>query len=109
MYQMLEAGEWILADNCIELIRTLPNLVRDPARIEDLQKMDGDDPADAARYGLKTRYGSRSGRQPMAPLEQRIVERVTSADPTVRAIQIQKARLEETRRNQPVSFLRRRR
>jgi phage terminase large subunit len=109
MYQMLEASEWILTDNCIELIRTLPNLVRDPARIEDVQKMDGDDPADAARYGLKTRYGARSSRQPMAPLEQRIVERVTSADPTVRAIQIQKARLEETRRNQPVSFLRRRR
>ncbi len=38
MYQMLEAGEWILTDNCIELIRTLPNLVRDPARIEDVRE-----------------------------------------------------------------------
>src|SRR4029077_19220575 len=32
MYQMLDAGEWLLTDNCIELIRTLPNLVRDPIR-----------------------------------------------------------------------------
>jgi phage terminase large subunit len=109
MYQMLDAGEWLLTENCIELIRTLPNLIRDPARIEDVEKMDGDDPADAARYGLKTRYAAHSSRQPLLPLEQRIAQRVTSSDPTVRAIQIHKAQLEESRRNQPVSFLRRRR
>jgi hypothetical protein len=111
MYQMLDAGEWLLTDNCIELIRTLPNLVRDPARIEDVEKMDGDDPADAARYGLKTRYGSHStrGGHVHLPLEQRIAERLTSADPTLRAIQIHKARIEESRRNKPMSFLRRRR
>src|SRR6202161_4045655 len=45
MYQMLDAGEWLLTDNCIELIRRLPNLVRDSARIEDIEKMDGDDAA----------------------------------------------------------------
>ena len=111
MYQMLEAGEWLLTDNCIELIRTLPNLVRDPARIEDVEKMDGDDPADAARYGLKSRYGAHhgggSGRR--MPLAARLAERVTSADPTVRAIQARKAQLEESRRTQPVSFVHRRR
>lgn len=109
MYQMLDAGEWLLTDNCIELIRTLPNLVRDPARIEDVEKMDGDDPADAARYGLKTRYASHTGRQPIPPLEQRVAQRITSADPTIRAIQIQQAQREESRRTKPVSFLRRRR
>ncbi len=111
MYQMLEAGEWLLTDNCIELIRTLPNLVRDTARIEDVEKMDGDDPADAARYGLKSRYGAHhgggSGRR--MPLAARLAERVTSADPTVRAIQARKAQLEESRRTQPVSFVHRRR
>ena len=108
MYQMLEAGEWLLTDNCIELIRTLPNLVRDPARIEDIEKMDGDDPADAARYGLKSRYGARhgGGSERRMPLAARLAERVTSADPTVRAIQARKAQLEESRRSQPVSFLR---
>src|SRR5579864_576245 len=50
---------WLLTDNCIELIRTLPSLVRDQARVEDVEKIDGDDPADAARYGLKSRYGAR--------------------------------------------------
>ena len=109
MYQMLDAGEWLLTDNCTELIRTLPTLVRDSARVEDVEKMDGDDSADAARYGLKTRYAAHPGRAPLLPLEQRIAQRVTSSDPTVRAIQIQQARLEESRRNKPTPFLHRRR
>lgn len=108
MYQMLDAGEWILTDNCAELIRTLPNLIRDPGRIEDVLKVNGDDPADAARYGLKSRYGTRQ-RVEHVPLEQRLAARVTSSDPTVRAIQAMKAQLEETSRVKPVSFVRRRR
>ena len=108
MYQMLEAGEWVITDNCAELIRTLPSVVRDPERIEDVQKINGDDPADAARYGLKSRYGVRRSIAD-APLEQRLAARVTSSDPTVRAIQAMKAQLEERGRAKPVSFLRRRR
>ncbi len=49
MYQMLDAGEWAITENCGELIRVLPTLVRDTARVEDVEKMDGDDAADAAR------------------------------------------------------------
>ena len=109
MYQMLDAGEWLLTDNCVELIRTLPTLVRDSARIEDVEKMDGDDAADAARYGLISRYAARRSGLLRPPWEQRLAERVTSADPTIRAIQARKAQLEETKRVQPVSFLRRRR
>ena len=109
MYQMLDAEEWLLTENCVELIRTLPNLIRDPTRIEDVEKVDGDDPADAARYGLKSRYGLRGGPHGYAPLDQRIAQRLTSDDPTVRAIQARKAQIEETRRAQPVSFLRRKR
>jgi phage terminase large subunit len=107
MYQMLAAGEWILTENCIELIRTLPSLIRDTARIEDVEKMDGDDPADAARYGLKSRYGARQAVE-HAPLDQRLAARMTSSDPTVRAIQARKAQLEETHRTSAVPFLRRR-
>ena len=109
MYQMLDAGEWLLTENCIELIRTLPNLVRDAVRIEDVEKMDGDDAADAARYGLKSRYGVGRGRQGRMPLDQRLAARAVSADPTIRAIQARKAQIEETRRMQPVSFRHRRR
>jgi phage terminase large subunit len=110
MYQMLDAGEWLLTENCTELIRTIPNLVRDAARIEDIEKMDGDDPADAARYGLKSRYSTRTGSSAeRLPYAQRLAARVISADPTVRAIQARKAQLEESHGSQPVSFLRRRR
>jgi len=109
MYQMLDAGEWLLTENCVELIRGIPNLVRDPVRIEDVEKMDGDDAADAARYGLKSRYGVGRGRQGRMPLEQRLAARAVSADPTIRAIQARKAQIEETRRVQPVSFRHRRR
>ncbi|MGH9682199.1 MAG: hypothetical protein ACRD4S_01095 [Candidatus Acidiferrales bacterium] len=109
MYQMLDAGEWLLTDNCVELIRTLPNLVRDPARIEDIEKTDGDDAADAARYGLKSRYGARRDGRDRMPPEYRIAERVTSTDLTMRAIQAREAQLAEFSRIQPVHFSRRRR
>jgi phage terminase large subunit len=109
MYQMLEAGEWLLTENCIELIRTLPNLVRDTAKIEDVEKMDGDDTADAARYGLKSRYAAGRSGQTRAPYEQRVAERIVSDDPTIRAIQAKKAMIEEAKRTGPLSFLRRRR
>jgi phage terminase large subunit len=109
MYQMPDAGEWLLTDNCVELIRTLPTLVRDSVRIEDVEKMDGDDAADAARYGLISRYAARRSGLVRPPWEQRLAERITSPDPTIRAIQARKAQLEETKQVQPVSFLRRRR
>src|ERR1700735_2622596 len=105
MYQMLDAGEWLLTDNCVELIRTLPNLVRDPARVEDIEKMDGGGPADAARYGLKSRYGAGRSWQTSPPLEQRVAERVTSTDPFGRAMQIRKFQMDEKRKVQPASFL----
>jgi phage terminase large subunit len=108
MYQMLDAGEWLLTDNCPDLIRTLPNLIRDPERIEDAQKTNGDDSADSARYGLKSRYGTRQALS-YAPLTQRLAALVTSNDPTVRAIQARKAQLDETHRMTPVPFVRRRR
>jgi phage terminase large subunit len=107
MYQMLDAGEWLLTENCAELIRTLPSLVRDSARIEDIQKMDGDDPADAARYGLKSRYGSGHAAHRRTPLDDRLAACVLSPDPTIRAIQAHKALLDETRGSRPISFLRR--
>jgi phage terminase large subunit len=107
MYQMLDAGEWLITQNCAELIRVLPALTRDETKIEDIAKRDGDDAADAARYGLKSsRWGS-AGRPSRPPLEQRLAARVTSCDPTVRAIQARKALLDEQQRGAPV-FLRRR-
>jgi len=52
MYQLLESDSWLITDHCAKLIDCLPQLVRDDRRVEDIRKIDGDDPADAARYGL---------------------------------------------------------
>lgn len=41
--------------NCFELIRTLPTLVYDQYRVEDLDSDGEDDPADALRYGIMSR------------------------------------------------------
>jgi len=99
MYQLLESNAWVIAENCRELVRILPLLTRDDSNVEDILKTEGDDAAEAARYGLKSRL-----RPGHAPLEQRVAERVTATDPTARAIQIQRILAEERRRGQPVRF-----
>ena len=65
--------------------------------MEDTLKCDGDDPADAARYGLKSAL--EPGR---APAEVLAAERVTAVDPTSRAIWLKKFSAEESRRVAPV-------
>jgi phage terminase large subunit len=87
MHQMLESGSWVIGSNCPALIRTLPTLVRDEKDFEDCTKRNdshagsgepvdahncnGDDPADSARYGLKSQHSPRH-----KPLDVRIKERV---------------------------------
>jgi hypothetical protein len=99
MYQLLEANQWVIADNCRRLIEVLPTLVRDERKVEDVAKVEGDDPADAARYGLKSRLRPR-----LAPLETRILEHMTqvkTADPTVRALYAMQIEAEERRKGRP--------
>ena len=117
MYQLLEDDAWLIADTCGKLIECIPTLVRDDRRMEDIRKVDGDDPADAARYGLVSgaRFvgrdaapGSSSAHSSAAtnsasgagtigarfvsgmPLSEQIVRQVTAEDPTSRAIHYQR-------------------
>jgi len=99
IYQMLQDGKWLIADNCERLIDCLPILVRDPVNVEDVQKMDGDDPADSARYGLKSRLASAR-----PPIEARVAERISATDPTSRHIWSEKFMAEERRAAQPPKF-----
>jgi phage terminase large subunit len=56
VYQLFQAGKLFISSDCPRLIACIPTLLRDtPLRPEDVLKMEGDDPADALRYGLKTR------------------------------------------------------
>jgi len=120
MYQLLERDAWMIADSCPRLIECLPLLVRDDRRVEDVRKMDGDDAADAARYGLVpgVRYagvgasavgGPGAGQAPPEfgngtvrfvpgiPVDVQIARQITAEDPTSRAIHQQRLEAEARR------------
>jgi phage terminase large subunit len=113
MYQLLESNAWVITDNCAKLIDSLPLLVRDDRRTEDIRKVEGDDSADAARYGLvsggrlagvgPTFVPSRAGQAPPLsslagtphfvtgmPLSEQIERQVSATDPSSRAIHFQR-------------------
>jgi hypothetical protein len=126
MYQMLEDDEWVIAENCRELIEGLPQLVRDERRVEDVRKVEGDDAADAARYGVVSgvryaglgapayartmagrpgagqappdSFGTAARFVPGVPLDVQIQRQISAEDPTSRAIHSQ--RLESEARRQ---------
>jgi hypothetical protein len=129
MYQLLEQDAWVITENCGKLIECLPQLVRDNRRVEDVRKMEGDDPADAARYGIVpgARYagvgasamgGPGAGQAPPLysqvrfmpgmPLGEQIARQVTAAEPTSRAIQYQRLEAEARRQLGPQRLPRRR-
>jgi phage terminase large subunit len=130
MYQMLEADAWVITENCAKLIECLPLLVRDDRRVEDIRKMDGDDAADAARYGLVS--GGRlagvgagnaaPGAQQTAPhfsaggparfvtgmpLDEQIARQISATDPTSRAIHSQRLESESRKFFRPKPLPRR--
>jgi phage terminase large subunit len=131
MYQLLESNAWVITENCAELIQCIPTLVRDLGRSEDIRKMDGDDPADSARYGLVsggriagvgTAYGpSRAGQPPPQnppgsgahfvtgmPLAEQIARQISATDPTSRAIHSQRLEAEARKHFRPKPLPRRR-
>lgn len=78
MHQLLTAALWTIDPSCKRLIECLPNLQRDEEDREDVTKVDcdesgvgGDDPADSARYGLKSRLTT-----PRPPVAVRITQRI---------------------------------
>src|SRR5258707_14403394 len=52
MYHMPESNCWLISENCAEPIERIPQLVRHEGRREDIRKVEGDDSAGSARYGL---------------------------------------------------------
>lgn len=75
-------GRLLVSPDCTELIRVIQGLVRDPRRPNDVQKVDGDDVADAARYGWASKK-----RVIREPFEIRAAKMVNSPDPNTRAMQ----------------------
>jgi phage terminase large subunit len=130
MYQMLESDAWVITENCEKLIACMPTLVRDVGRVEDIRKMDGDDPADSARYGLVSGgriagvaaafAPSRAGQPPPLkppgsgahfvtgmPLAEQIARQVSATDRTSQAIHYQRLEAEARKQFPPKKFPRR--
>ena len=136
MYQLLESDAWLITDNCGKLIDCLPLLVRDATRVEDIRKVDGDDAADAARYGLVSgarlagvtaqpaRFGGSiapwAGQPPPQnsaintprfvtgmPLGEQIARQVSATDPTSQAIHYQRLEAEAKKQLRPKPLPRR--
>lgn len=109
-YQMLQTELVIISSSCRGLIKCLPTLIRDESNIEDVEKVDGDDPYDAWRYGLKTMLAP--GHK---PLDLRVSERITEmqaervermlppqTDPTAIAMMSRAAYQKESERSKPL-------
>ncbi len=131
MYQMMESNAWVITENCAQLIECIPQLVRDDRRREDIRKVEGDDPGDAARYGLVSGgrlagvgpafMPSRAGPAPPLrhpantphfvtgmPLGEQIARQVTATDQTSRAIHYQRLEAEAEKFFRPKPLPRRR-
>ena len=73
MYQMLQKGEWLIADTCPKLIEAIPTRMHDDKRPGDVRKVPGDpldDVADDARYGIYTFITATEKPRELALLEQ---------------------------------------
>ncbi len=106
MYSLLSDGLWKIGTNCTKLIECLPMMQRDERNVEDVAKMDGDDPYEGARYGLKSRLSPKR-----TPVMQRIRAEITAEDKNAQAMQIRRALAEEEKKVQPrrLRYRRRRR
>lgn len=103
LYQLLEKDQWLIAENCTKLIETLPILIRDDKKPEDIKKVDGDDGPDSARYGLYSRLGAAK-----VPKEVRAAEKVAGiTDNTQRAIILENFYYEESQKGKPIPVARR--
>jgi phage terminase large subunit len=130
MYQLMESNAWLNTETCPKLIECIPQLVRDDRRQEDIRKVDGDDPADAARYGLVSGgriagvgpafVPSRAGQAPPLyqamntphfvtgmPLGEQIARQVSATDQTSRAIHYQRLEAEAKKQFRPKKLPRR--
>ena len=98
MYELFRTGQLQVTDGCQKLVKLLPTLIRDPKKPEDILKMDGDDPADSARYGIKSHLSP--GKMPKADA---LAEKVKDLSPTSRAIWMRKAEEKSAVRVNPIS------
>lgn len=113
MYELLQAGEWQIGDNCKALIESLPMLTRDEKKPEDGIKFEGDDALDATRYLVYSRHRAKHA-PGYDPITERVELRIQELkeggrpiDPTNEMILRNSLAAKERKKMQPVRFARR--
>lgn len=107
IYTMLQRGNFVIADTCVNTIRALESRVHDKKEPEKVEKVAGDpldDYFDACRYGLYS-YVQQSATT--KPVEMRVAERVEAEfekDPTTAMFHAQKIKEEEENRDKPQPY-----
>ena len=99
-YNMLQKGDLVILDTCPEIITSLPQLQRDPDRLDDVLKVDNkaDDCYDGFTYGLFGQLGTRA-----KPQEQQDRERIEAiADPLARHFAQFKATMDRDAAQAPI-------
>lgn len=102
VYNLLQIGELVILDSCVEIINSLPTLQRNPDSLDDVLKVDNkaDDCYDAFRYGLFGQLAARS-----KPREQVEAERVQAiGDPFARRMEQFKLTMNRRDRLKPTKF-----
>lgn len=99
--------QWQISEDCPHLIECIPSLIRDPAKPEDVLKVDwsengiGDDPYDAAAGGLQYKL-----RGTTKPREVEQAEKLAKIeDPTHRQMEYLRMEAENKRRRQPETMV----
>ena len=98
MYNLLKNGDLVFLDNCKDIINAIPSLMRDPANIDDVLKVDtrGDDCYDAVRYLLYAMHGTKK-----RPDELYIADHAKTLDPIARHFYLLKMQNERHNANEP--------
>lgn len=71
MYDLMRSNELEVDTSCVKLREVIPMITTDEDDPEEIEKFDGDDAWDSARYGLKSRQ--RAAREPVAETAQKAV------------------------------------
>ena len=103
MYQLLQTGEWKIADTCPSLIEAIPSRMHDDKKPGDVLKVPGDpldDVADGTRYGIYTFITSNDKPREMV-LREAVAPFVESGDMTSANIRTQMIIAESQHANQP--------
>ena len=106
MYQMLQTGEWQIADTCPRLIEAIPTRMYDEKRPGDVLKVPGDpldDVADDARYGIYT-FITSTEKPPELTIHDQVRQLAEQGDLTSAAVRFAQYAAESEYRYQPATL-----